>query len=223
MEWVQGEMDRMEREGQNVKFDYKNELSDEDEANILRSSTTGFGEFILTLLGKVFTLLENLPDANQVRGGTPEDNVINALPAALSPLFASLSPELFDMALEKVATFVSSHVVHQARDAMAWILNALCKVNPEKTLKVFIPMLVVSIRNEIDFNNAASDRSSGTDYLPRDRALVWYVSMLAMTVVHVGSEVLKYKTDLLGIAEYMQESAVAYLPFWSRTTFIICC
>ncbi|VZI01806.1 unnamed protein product [Fusarium fujikuroi] len=205
MEWVQGQMDRMEREGQNVKFDYKNELSDEDEASILRSSTTGFGEFILTLLGKVFTLLENLPDANQVRGGTPEDNVINALPAALSPLFASLSPEIFDMALEKVATFVSSHVVHQARDAMAWILNALCKVNPEKTLKVFIPMLVVNIRNEIDYNNAASDRSSGTDYLPRDRALVWYVSMLAMAVVHVGSEVLKYKDELLGIAGYMQE------------------
>ncbi|RSL86860.1 hypothetical protein CEP52_015699 [Fusarium oligoseptatum] len=206
MQWVQGEMERMEREGQNVKFDYKNELTDEDEANILRSSTTGFGEFILTLLGKVFTLLENLPDANLVRGGgTPEDNVINALPAALSPLFASLSPELFDMALDKVATFVSSHVVHQARDAMAWILNALCKVNPEKTLKVFIPMLVVNIRNEIDFNNAASDRSSGTEYLPRDRALVWYVSMLAMAVVHVGSEVLKYKDDLLGIADYMQE------------------
>ncbi|KAH7013277.1 hypothetical protein EDB80DRAFT_709633 [Ilyonectria destructans] len=205
MQWVQGEMDRMERDGQNVKIDYKNELSDEDEANILRSSTTGFGEFILTLLGKVFTLLENLPDANQVRGGTPEDNVINALPAALSPLFASLSPELFDMALDKVASFVSSHVVHQARDAMAWILNALCKVNPEKTLKVFIPMLVVNIRNEIDFNNAASDRSSGTDYLPRDRALVWYVSMLAMAVVHVGSEVLKYKEELLGIARYMQE------------------
>lgn len=205
MQWVQGEMDRMEREGQNVTFDYNNELSDEDEANILRSSTTGFGEFILTLLGKVFTLLENLPDANQVRGGTPEDNVINALPAALSPLFASMSPELFDMTLEKIASFVSSHVVHQARDAMAWILNALCKVNPEKTLKVVIPMLVISIRNEIDFNNAASDRSSGTDYLPRDRALVWYVSMLAMAVVHVGSEVLKYKEELLGIAGYMQE------------------
>lgn len=205
MQWVQAEMDRMERDGQNVQIDYQSELTDEDEAMILRSSTHGFGEFVLTLLGKVFTLLENLPDANQVRGGTPEDNVINALPAALSPMFTSLSPELFDMALEKVATFVSSHVVHQARDAMAWILNALCKVHPEKTLKVFIPMLVVNIRNEIDQNNAASDRSSGTDYLPRDRALVWHVSMLAMAVVHVGKEVLVYKTELLGIAEYMQE------------------
>ena len=205
MQWVQGEMDRMERDGQDVQIDYNAELSDEDEANILRSSTAGFGEFVTTLLGKIFTLLENLPDANEVRGGTPEDSVINALPAALSPLFASLSPELFDMVLEKIATFISSHVVHQARDAMAWILNALCKVNPEKTLKVFIPMLVVNIRNEIDQNNAASDRTTGTDYLPRDRALVWHVSLLAMAVVHVGREVLVYKDELLGIAAYMQE------------------
>lgn len=205
MEWVQGEMDRMEQKGQNVEINYNEELIDEDEVSILVSSTLGFGEFVITLLGKVFTLLENLPDANQVRGGTPEDNVINALPAALSPIFASLSPDLFDIVLDKISTFVSQHVVHQARDAMAWILNALCKVNPEKTLKVFIPMFVVNIRNEIDYNGAASDRSSGTDYLPRDRALVWHVSMLSMAVVHVGSEVLKFKDELLDIAKYMQE------------------
>ncbi|KAI2618536.1 hypothetical protein GGS26DRAFT_380097 [Hypomontagnella submonticulosa] len=205
MQWVQGEMERMEREGQDVKIDYRNELTDAEEADIVRSSTAGFGEFIMALLGKVFTLLENLPDSSQVRSGSPEDNIINTLPAALTPMFASLSPELFDIALEKLSTFVSSHVVHQARDAMAWICNALCKVNPEKTLKVFIPMLIVNIRNEIDYNGAASDRSSGTEVLPRDRALVWHVSILSMCVVHVGSEVLKYKKELFEIAEYMQE------------------
>ena len=41
MQWVQAEMDRMERDGQNVQIDYESELSDEDEANILRSSTAG--------------------------------------------------------------------------------------------------------------------------------------------------------------------------------------
>jgi len=205
MQWVQGEMERMEAEGQNVEIDYKNELSDEDEADIARSSTAGFGEFVITLLGKVFTLLENLPDASHLRSGSPEDNIINGLPAALTPVFATLSPELFDIALEKLATFVSSHVVHQARDAMAWICNALCKVNPAKTLKVFIPMLIVNIRHEIDSNGAASDRSSGTEILPRDRALVWHISILSMCVVHVGKEVLHYRKDLFDIAEYMQE------------------
>jgi proteasome activator subunit 4 len=205
MQWVQGEMERMEREGQDVKIDYDTELTDEMEAKIVRSSTAGFGEFIMALLGKVFTLLENLPDSSHMRSGSPEDNVINTLPAALTPLFASLSPELFDVALDKLSNFVSTHVVHQARDAMAWICNAMCKVNPEKTLKVFLPMLIVNIRNEIDYNGAASDRSSGTEILPRDRALVWHVSMLSMCVVHVGGEVLKYKAELFGIAQYMQE------------------
>ncbi len=115
-----------------VHIDYDQELSDEVEAKIVRSSTAGLGEFLLALLGKVFTLLENLPDSSQVRSGSPEDNVINTLPAALTPLFASLSPELFDMALEKLSAFVSSHVVHQARDAMAWICNAMLQGQPRE-------------------------------------------------------------------------------------------
>ncbi|RDL39604.1 ARM repeat-containing protein [Venustampulla echinocandica] len=205
IQWVQGEMERMEKEGPNVQIDYRTELSDEDEAIILRSSTAGFGEFVMSLLGKVFTLLENLPEASRVRSGSPEEAVINTLPAALTPLFAALSPEIFDMALEKVATFVGGHVVHQARDAMAFICNALCKANPEKTLKIFVPMLVVGIRNEIDYNEAASDRSSGTDVLPRDRALVWHISMLSMIIVHVGNSLMPYKKELFDIALYMQE------------------
>ncbi|KAK6199140.1 hypothetical protein LQW54_010059 [Pestalotiopsis sp. IQ-011] len=219
MQWVQGEMERMEHEGQDVKIDYKSELSDEDEANIVRSSTAGFGEFVIALLGKVFTLLENLPDSSHLRSGSPEDNIINTLPAALTPLFASLSPELFDIALDKLSTFVSTHVVHQARDSMAWICNALCKVNPEKTLKVFLPMLIVNIRNEIDYNGAASDRSSGTEVLPRDRALVWHVSILSMCVVHVGGEVLKYKKELFEVAQYMQEKCRG-LPTLHISNFI---
>ena len=205
IQWVQGEMDRMEREGPNVVIDYETELSDEDETNIVRSSTASFNEFVLALLGKIFTLLENLPELSRVRSGSPEESVINTLPAALTPLFASLSPEIFDQALEKVSTFVSGHVVHQARDAMAFICNALCKADAEKTLKVFVPMLVVGIRNEIDYNEAASDRSSGTDVLPRDRALVWHVSMLSMIIVHVGKALMPYKKELFDIALYMQE------------------
>jgi proteasome activator subunit 4 len=205
IQWVQGEMERMEREGPNIEINYLVELSDEDEANIVRSSTAGFGEFVLSLLGKIFVLLENLPEMSRVRSGSPEESVINTLPAALTPLFAALSPEIFDMALEKIAAFVGGHVVHQARDAMAFICNSLCKANPEKTLKIFVPMLVVGIRNEIDYNEAASDRSSGTDVLPRDRALVWHISMLSMIIVHVGDSLMPYKKDLFDIALYMQE------------------
>lgn len=205
MQWISGELERMEQEGTDVQLNYDTDLSDKDEELILRSSTTGFGEFLLSFLGKVFTLLENLPDASRVRSGSPEENVVNTLPATLMPLLSSLSPELYDIALNKIVDFVANHVIHQARDAMAFICNALCKVNPEKALKRLIPLLVQAIRTEIDENGAASTRTTGSDVLPRDRALVWYVSMLSMCVVHVGDAVVPYRKELFEIAVYMQK------------------
>ncbi|MCJ1320776.1 hypothetical protein MMC15_006117 [Xylographa vitiligo] len=204
-EWVTSEVGRMEQEGANVELDYVNDLTDEDEELILRSSTASFAEFLSTFLGRVFTLLENLPDASRVRSGSPEENVVNTLPATFTPLLASLSPELYDLALNKIADFVGNHVIHQARDAMAFICNSLCKICPEKALKRLIPMLIATIRTEIDENGAASTRNTGTDVLPRDRGLVWSVSMLSMCVVHVGDAVLAHKQELFDIAVYMQQ------------------
>ncbi|KAL8834620.1 MAG: hypothetical protein Q9170_003668 [Blastenia crenularia] len=204
-EWVSSEVERMEQEGINVKIDYQAGFDEKDEEMILRSSTANFSEFVSAFLGKVFTLLENLPDAARVRSGSPEENVINTLPATFTPLLAALSPELYNMALNKIADFVGNHVIHQARDAMAFICSALCKVNPSKALKRLVPVLVQSIRTEIDENSAASTRNTGTDVLPRDRGLVWSVSMLSMCVVHVGDAVLEHKEKLLDIAKYMQQ------------------
>ncbi|KAI5301302.1 hypothetical protein KEM55_005537 [Ascosphaera atra] len=205
MQWITNEIERMEVEGASVQMNYATDLDDRDEELILRSSTTGFAEFLVSFLGRVFTLIENLPDAARVRSGSPEENILNTLPAVFGPLLASLSDELYDIALHRITSFIGEHVIHQARDAMAFICNALCKVNPTKALRTLIPMLIASIRTEIDENGAASTRTTGTDILPRDRALVWNVSMLSMCVVHVGSEVVKYRQQLLDIACYMQE------------------
>ena len=203
--WISGEVDRMQMEGADVNLDYQNMLSDTDEELILRSSTATFAEFLTSFLGKVFTLLENLPDVAKVRSGSPEENVVNTLPAAFTPLLAALSPELYEMALNKIADFVNSHVIHQSRDALAFICNALCKINPEKALDRLVPGLIRSIRSEIDENGAASTRSAGSDVLPRDRGLVWNISMLSMCVVHVGAAVLPHKQELFEVAVYMQQ------------------
>lgn len=205
LQWIGGEMERMEEEGVNVQLRYETDLSDENEELILRSSTCGFGEFIGSFLGRVFTLLENLPDVSRVRNGSPEENIVNTLPATFMPFLSCLSPEYYDIALSKIVDFVSNHVIHQARDAMAFICNAVCKVNPEKALKHFVPVLIQSIRTEIDDNGAGSTRTTGTDVLPRDRALVWNISLLSMCVVHVGDAVLKYRKELFDIAVYMQQ------------------
>ena len=204
MQWITGEMEKMEIEGATIELKYA-DLDEKEEEMILASSTAGFGEFVTSFLGRVFTLLENLPDAARVRSGSPEENIVNTLPAAFMPLLSSLSPELFDQALNKILDFVSNHVIHQSRDAMAFICNCLCKVNPEKSLSKFVPVLIQAIRTEIDENGAGSTRNAASDVLPRDRALVWNISMLSMCVVHVGSAILKHKQELFDIAVYMQQ------------------
>ena len=205
MDFITSEMSRMEQAGADVELDYDNELSNEDEQLILRSSTASFAEFLSSFLGRVFTLLENLPDSARVRSGSPEENVANTLPAVFTPLLAALSPELYDIALNKIADFVSNHVIHQARDAMAFVCNSLSKISPTKALKRLIPSLIAAIRNEIDENGAASTRNTGSEVLPRDRGFVWHISMLGMSVVHTGDAVLVYKKELMDIAAYMHE------------------
>jgi len=205
LQWINGEMEKMEEQGAAVQLNYDTELDDETEEMVLRSSTCGFGDFVTSFLGRVFTLLENLPDVTRVRNGSPEENIVNTLPATFMPLLASLSPEYYDIALSKIVGFVSNHVIHQARDAMAFICNALCKVNPEKALKRFVPVLTQAIRTEIEENGAGSTRTTGTDVLPRDRGLVWNISMLSMCVVHVGDAVLAHRQELFDIAVYMQQ------------------
>jgi len=206
VEWITGQVARFEQEGPGVEVDYTTELSEEDEEMILKSSTAGFAEFVISFLGRVFTLLQNLPDAARVKSGSPEENVVNTLPAAFSPLLASLSPELFDIALEQVAKFVSNHVVHQARDAMAFICNAMVKISPKKALHRLLPDLISSIRTEISENGAGSTRTTGNEILPRDRALVWHVSLLSMCVVHVGKDVLDFQNELFDLAMFMQDT-----------------
>ncbi|RMZ80349.1 hypothetical protein DV738_g2877, partial [Chaetothyriales sp. CBS 135597] len=205
LEWIGGEMDKMEREGASVVLNYA-DLNEKDEERILASSTAGFAEFVDSFLARVFTLLENLPDASRIRSGSPEENIVNTLPAAFMPLLASLSPDLYDMALNKIVDFVANHVIHQSRDAMAFICNCVCKVNPEKALAKFVPVLIRAIRTEIDENGAGSTRNAASDVLPRDRGLVWNISMLSMCIVHVGSTVLEHKKDLFDIAIYMQQN-----------------
>jgi proteasome activator subunit 4 len=208
MQWITGEMEKLDAEqeaagGAPLELNY-HQLDDREEEMVLASSTAGFSEFVSSFLGRVFTLLENLPDASRIRSGSPEENIVNTLPATFLPLLSSLSPELFDQALNKIVDFVATHVIHQSRDAMAFICNCLCKVNPEKALAKLVPVLTSAIRVEIDENGAGSTRNAASDVLPRDRALVWNVSMLSMCVVHVGSAVLNHKKELFDIAIYMQ-------------------
>lgn len=204
--FITGEVDRLDDQGPNIDINYTKELDPEDEKKYLASSTVTLAEFVDSLLERVFTLLKNLPDASRVRSGSPEENVVNTLPATFTPFLAALSPELYDVALNKIANFVVENVVNQARDAVAFLCNALVKINPEKALARLLPGIITGIKTEITENEAASTRTIGSDVLPRDQALVWHISMLSMCVVHVGDAVMKFKDELFSITHFMQKN-----------------
>ena len=201
--WITQQIERFEAEGVHLAVDYETELSDEDEHVIQRSSTAEFKTFVSSLLDSIFNLLRNLPDATRVKTNSPEESITNALPAAFTPLLTSMSPEIFDLVLEKLIAFVSQQTVYQARDAVAFLCSCVCKANPRKALSLLLPIVIQNIRNEITDNGAGSTRTVGSEVLPRDKALVYNISILGMAVVHTGSILVEFSAQILDIARYV--------------------
>ena len=205
-EWVTNEIERFEAEGTGLQVDYSAEVSDEDEERILRSSTAEFKTFVSSFFESVFNLLRNLPDATRVKNGSPEENIANSLPATVTPLLSSMSPEIFDLVLDKLVKFVSEQTVYQARDAVAFLCSAVCKAQPRKALSLLLPVVSQNIKNEVNDNGAGSTRTTGSDVLPRDKALVYNISILGMSLVHTGSVLSDFAEQLLDITRFMRRT-----------------
>ncbi|KAK9481275.1 hypothetical protein V1514DRAFT_300594 [Lipomyces japonicus] len=181
------------------------ELSAEDELMVLKSSTATFGDFITAFIGRIFSLLENLPDeSNNRQRALPEANVVNAMTPAFQVVLSALSEDLYDIALQRIVDFVSNHIIQQATDVMGNLVSALVKVNPEKAFAKLFPVLTGNIREEIEENRAGSTRSA--DILPRDRALVWYLTLLRKVTWDSGPILLKYKSELLSIIQLLRDN-----------------
>ena len=203
--WVTNEIEKFQAEGAGLEVDYDSEITDEEEERILRSSTAEFKTFVSSFFESIFNLLRNLPDATRVKSGSPEENIANSLPTAIGPLLSSMSPEIYDLVLDKFVKFVSEQTVYQARDAVAFLCSSVCKANPRKALSRLLPVVSQNIRNEIDDNGAGSTRTTGSDVLPRDKALVYNISIFGMSLVHTGSVLVDFGDQILDIARYMQQ------------------
>ncbi|KAK9488678.1 hypothetical protein V1527DRAFT_401104 [Lipomyces starkeyi] len=200
MEYITNAIDVLENEDEGSVV----QLSDEDELAVLKSSTASFGEFITSFMGRIFSLLENLPDAVNSRSrAAPEQNAVNMLPAAFSVILGALSDDLFDLVLDKYTDFITDHVIPQASDAMANLMSCLAKAQPERTFAKLFKVLEGNIREEIDENHAGTAKSFET--VPKDRALVWYLSMFRKAVWTAGDVLLKYRTEIINLIQYLRE------------------
>ncbi|EEB07537.1 hypothetical protein SJAG_02625 [Schizosaccharomyces japonicus yFS275] len=178
LHWFQMEMAKLEQ----MKFDNPasdNELDegDVDYDKIMASAMTSFCDWLLAFEGRVFTLLENFPD------GDNKESIEKYLSMTMEPLLDSLSDEWLDLALSKVCHFISTNVVYQSIDAINKVCAAFMCTAPEKTWKTLYPILFANIFSEIDENKAGLSRGSNSnEILPRDRMLVWNLSILRAVI-----------------------------------------
>ncbi|CAN6654883.1 proteasome activator Blm10p [Trichomonascus vanleenenianus] len=172
--------------------------------NIIKSSTAAFGEFIALFLGRVFTMLENLPDQTSKSRDSPESQVVATLPPTLTAVFASVSPDLYDRVLTHVVDFLANNVVSSATDAVAHMCGCLVKVQPQMAFSRLFPVIKVGIEQQIEDIGAGSTRSWGSEIMPRDRGLVWYLSALNMSLAHVGADIMPFKSELLDLTLYLR-------------------
>lgn len=213
MEYVS--RDVAELEEMPTKDDERNyelpEIDPETLEEVLKSSSAAFDEFVMVFLGRVFTLLENLPDpssssSTSTRGGRdqPEAHVVNTLPLTMISILGSVSPDLFNKVLNQVVNFVANNVINSATDSVAHICGCLVRVNPDVAFPKLFPILYSSIKYEVEENGAGATRS-GSEILPRDRGLIWHLSALNMSLAHAGRNVLQFKEQIEELTVFLRE------------------
>ncbi|CAH6720762.1 proteasome activator Blm10p [[Candida] jaroonii] len=178
------------------------EIDDETEIESLKSSTTAFKPLIKSLLQRVFTLLENLPDPN--KSGKMERGISDAIPKFLYIIFQSVSKDIFKMARDLVFDFAFDNTIHTVADVMAEICGSLIKCDPQ-AFPQYCDVLIERIKEAIEENGSGKSRT-GVDIVPRDQPLFWNLVILNECIGNAQTYVLKRAKELTEFINYLMDN-----------------
>ena len=186
-----------------INIDYK-ELDNYQEKVILKLYTVKVLGFVALLFNWVFALLEKLERPNSFRlySGHLENKVLYMLRRVSTIFLIALLLDLFNIALDRIAKFVVSTSFQQIRSVVGFLYNVFIKVNPKKSLKRLIPLLITSIYREI--NNYRAGIIVDMEVLLGDRILVWTMHLLGYSLTEVRDSILAQKEELFAIIKYVQ-------------------
>lgn len=185
----------------------------------LRHSTKAFEEFVTLFLGRIFLLLENLPDlsGSAKNDDLPEVHVINSIPPTLTAVLGACSSDIFARVVNQLINFISNNIIYSATDAIAHICACLVSANSKVAFNKLFPILASNIKFEIEENGAGSTRS-GSEILPRDRPLIWYLSCLNMALSSAGKEVLNFKKEIFDITLFLRDRCRGHIIYHISNT-----
>ncbi|EGV62380.1 hypothetical protein CANTEDRAFT_126233 [Yamadazyma tenuis ATCC 10573] len=177
------------------------EVSEDLEIEALKSSTAAFPVLLKTLVQKIFTLLENIPDPS--KSGGMEKTIADSLPSYLYIIFESLSDDIFKQVRNTIFDFVFNNTIHTVADIVAEVCGGLIKRDPTAFPK-YSEILISRIKEEIEENGSGSSRT-GIDIVPRDRALFWYLIVLNECIGNASANVVDVADDLNQLVYYLME------------------
>lgn len=169
--------------------------------DLVKSTSFAFNEIAPSLLDRLFLLLENMPENSTKTKQSPEYMVVHNLPTTLMAVLNSVSVEIYERLFEKLLGFITSQVIHPVTDTVAHICGAFVRANPEYAFPRLVKMLDANIRYEVTENKAGSTRNLA----PRDRALIWYLSIYNMALAAAGSQVFAFKTEIADLTLFLRQ------------------
>lgn len=179
------------------------EIDEETETQALVLSTSAFGELLKLFTTRMFALLENIPEASP-NGMLPERAVLLWLPKAVLQVVDLMLDAVFKLFGSLLLEFVGNNVFHSAVSAVGPICRSVVK-RDRKYLLLFVRVCAPRIHDEL--NDGAALHPGIDDVPPRDRALLWYITVLSCCVEGAGAAVLLHALELMLVIEHLQRCA----------------
>ena len=178
-----------------------------------------FGEWVEALLERLFTLFANL-DSQPTHAAAdghagPQDTDVSFLMYGQSMyrpfmelLFARLSPVLYDLALQRVTRFLTTHTVAGAVSEMGVLVAAVVWANPPKATAGLLSPLHTLLSAELDavLRTVAENKSladgggKGKGELlsaGQEAAFKWWIGLFTSTLHYAATEAVTHKAQLL--------------------------
>ncbi|KAF9535499.1 hypothetical protein CPB83DRAFT_841859 [Crepidotus variabilis] len=183
-------------------------LSKAEERALVRDSTAGFADWVVSLFRRVFALYENLPEEGgkkNMTGGKQEESVLMSIKSMLDVICLHLSDPLFDLVLKLVYDYATSNAKSNGVRAFGQLVACLARVNAEKTIAKFLPYCIAQIEEELK-HGASSIRITSTHAaVPSDTTLHWNLAILRGCLGYGGTTLLKYQTQIINLLRLLVE------------------
>ncbi|XP_029642324.1 proteasome activator complex subunit 4 [Octopus sinensis] len=175
----------------------------------LCSASSQFEDFVLQFMYKSFSLIENSAQIELHNQSSTSDNSFNPeqswLEIGLSSTFTAIlqqcSTPIFESALSCLFNYVSQ-TVYETRVGGKFVsdlIKAAVKVNPDKSLKLFIPHFCSNIRRLLAANEDIKEEEK------LDVELLWNILMLSQVVRAPGHTLLSFVDDLTDLLSPLLE------------------